>query len=299
MPRLLVADASRRLVTGVDRKILQTVDGDCPAAIGSCCFNCYAIYYSQFSCDAGEWSAPVGGDIVCLPTDPFPDQWIDQGLLVGDPPVACIRQFKRLCASPTVCNTDTDCDACSPTPPDPPGDDVSDGCCDTGCPCVSSECSSCAGHTPTTVSVSFFRVQSSPKCSFLTVDPFEVWQMRWEDVNDNTYVLESVGGCVFCTAVPVKVLQCLGDGSGCDACTPDSDVTISATLCVDFSFGSPNIYVDVVWTYAAGVDGEASARIRFGNVGCCEAVVTRLPAITGSEAWTDPMEGLVVAVPLC
>lgn len=267
-------------------------DGECPD-IPNCCRLCFEVWFSEWVCGSGWTDVDLLGTF-CLPDDTPTGAWISKqpwegGLRDSGP---CVQYFYRACADPTTCTlADPEpypcapCDGTTDAPAAAPTEDVSAVCCDD-CPCPSEPGGTRSG-SPTSYTLSFENIQSSPKCSRVLDSPFENWRMDFSGLNGQSYTFG--GGCPSSYDVDVKVRECHGtgvgdpDANGCD-CGPTDDVTVSAVL-------TPG-QISVVWSYRGGTTGPAI--ITFPYSYDCHEEVFHLPEATGGENWYDMLHGLII-----
>lgn len=282
------ADNKARADNGGHLFMADAFLGRCPD-VANCCYKCYEYWWVFWDCDAHGWSDILYAGAVCITDGQITGQWIDT--LKGENVILCGRIWLVEC-NEGYCQDQFDCESCEnehegPTIGPSAPDNADETCCGDPCPCPHDPELASRSDPPETIKLAFANIHANPICSRNTVAPYENWRMDFSGLTGRsfTFTYPFTAGI----AVDVKVLECRGTGVGdpdannCD-CIPDEDVTVSATL----YYG----YIDVVWTFAAGVDGQATARIFFDTTDDCRDGVFPLPET--STNWYDMLHGAVI-----
>lgn len=293
------------LVVDADGYLLAN-NNDCPYPPCTCFDEkaCFRRYTTVFDCETLTWSTPVAGARECKPVGTS-TTWVPDFDADAD---GCAYYKWHPCGTDS-CTDDTDCSACAGDPPPAPTE-MPAGCCTNDC--EGEDCGSCSppGTTPDKFLV-VFDVNSSPKCSYLTGDPFYVY--RTEFSLNLAQVFQTADPCIFegDVTAQVAIWRCNGDGTGCDGCTlveigssgnggdyvGDTNIVTSATLRVTLPGGSLSILV------TTSDDGIPSLEINMydptpdTSSGCANPWGFTLGPADGFENWYDMVDGMIAGLP--
>jgi len=174
------------------------------------------------------------------------------------------------------------------------------------------KCSACeglgTGHTPTKYHLTLKSgTTGSPLCTYDLASPFHVYQVKVTNaVLSGAYSVQvdqdATDKCRWSKDVsadkPVDIKYCVGDGSGCAACTPSISISNSVILtcahgfCAEphflittsdpfFTGGGPDFTIDVpFWSFDTTNCGD-----------CCEDEDRDGSASSGSEDWFTLVSG--------
>lgn len=167
--------------------------------------------------------------------------------------------------------TCTACESCA-LDPDP-------GCC-TPCP------------TPDTVHVTILAVAASSNCSYEVAAPFRVYKLDVSGLVGRTFALPyGPADCcwedTFDVTAWVRMLRCIGNGTGCGACVPSEDITTSSSVKITFCH---NGTVSFTWFMTTPDQGGPFAITNNSDplsdadpVPCCTTFTLTGTALNGSE----------------
>ncbi len=174
----------------------------------------------------------------------------------------------------------SDCNPCA-VDPDP-------GCC-TPCP------------TPDKKHITILAAVASSKCTYDTANHFHVHKLDVSLLVGRTFQLDYIGGCCWSGTFDVtawaRVLQCIGDGTGC-VCTPTTDITASSTMTVTIcrAGGTESIvYLFHFVTTDTELDNDPAGFDAFSPVAdptvdpapCCSGWVGAAPGEDVSDPWNS------------
>lgn len=279
---------------------------------GCCCTiggsMCFRRFTSAYDCETLTWGAPVAGVRECKPTD-TPTTWVPDFDADAD---GCVYYKWHPCGwgADNTCTSDGDCTDCSPDAPPLPQDGPG-GCCSNDC--AGEDCGDCSptGTTPDKFLV-VFDVNSSPKCSYLTGDPFYVYRTEFK-LNLANVAQTVEDPCVYEGDVTsqVAIWRCPGDGTGCDGCTlidigssgnggdfvGDTNIVTSATLRVTMPGGNPVIHVTTSDDGIPDLDINMYGPTPELGAGCANPWGYTLGPADGFENWYDMVDGTIAGIP--
>ncbi len=160
-------------------------------------------------------------------------------------------------------------------------------CCDT---------SEGSDPTPNKYHLTILAAAASVNCSYDTAPNYHVHRLDASGLAGHTFELDYDSDCrysgEFDVTSMVKLLQCIGDGSGCGACTPSADITDFSTMRVSYIIGG-TVDIDFI---VKGTDTELDTSTDGFPVSgssltpsasppdtCCSGWTGSAPALTGTE----------------